>query len=176
MISRGFSLTEMLVVVAIIGLVAAAATPSLFNSDAKKLDAATSEVVNLIRFARNEAIRTGDAHGVSASVASQRIRPYVRSGIFGLPAYTVRNPVDKNIYDLQFNTDPGIADVVVSSVQIDFSGVGAQSLLGFNADGVPKYETFGTVYFLNNAEIRLSLGNDERVINVAPVTGRVTVQ
>lgn len=175
MVSRGFSLTEMLVVVAIVGLVAAATTTSLSSSDGKQLDAAASEVASLIRFARTEAIRTGDAHGVSASVASQRIRPYIR-GFFGIPSYTVRNPIDKNLYDLRFNTEPGISDVLVSSVQIDFAGVGAQTLLGFNADGVPKYETGGTVYMLNSAEIRLSLGNDERVINVAPVTGRVTVQ
>lgn len=175
MISRGFSLTEMLVVVAIVGLVAAATTTSLSSSDSKQLDAAASEVVSLIRFARNEAIRTGDAHGVDANVATQRIRPYIR-GIFGIPFYTVRNPVDRNIYNLDFDSEPGMSDVVVSSVLFDFQGVGSQALLGFNIDGVPKYESGGTVHLLNSAEIRLSLGNDERVINVAPVTGRVTVQ
>lgn len=175
MVSRGFTLTEMLVVVAIVGLVAAAATTSLSSSDPKKLDAAVSEVVSLIRFARTEAIRTGAAHGVSANIVSQRIRPYVL-GISGIPSYTVRDPSSKNLYEIDFDTDPRFSDVTVSNVQFDFSGVGLQALLGFNSDGVPIYESFGTVSLLNSAEIRLGLGSDERVINVTPMTGRVTLQ
>lgn len=175
MVSRGFSLTEMLVVVAIVGLVAAAAVTSLSNSDGKKLDAAANEVVSAIRFARAEAMRTGKGHGISASTSSQRIRVYVQ-GFFGTPSYSVRNPVDKKLYDLRFDTDPNISDVSVTTVAIDFAGVGAQNLMGFSADGVPKYETMGNVNLLNSAEIRLGLGNDERVISVAPMTGRVTVQ
>lgn len=176
MVSRGFTLTEMLLVVAIVGLVASAATITLAESDTAKLDAAASEVVSLIRFARSESIRTGTAHGVSASAASQRVRPYIRSEPLGFPVYTVRNPVNKHLYDLQFDTDPGISDVAISTANFDFAGIGAQTLLGFNIDGVPKYESLGTIYLLISAEIRLSLGADERVINVAPMTGRVTVQ
>lgn len=175
MVSRGFSLTELLLVVVIVGLVAAAAAPSLTNSDSHKLDLAANEVANVIRFARTESIRTGNPHGISAESSNQRIRPYIR-GAFGFPEYTVRNPVDKKLYNLLFDTDPNISDVAIASVAIDFIGLGSTTLLGFNADGVPKYQSGSTIHLLNSAEIRLGLGNDERIITVVPTTGRVTVQ
>ncbi len=174
--NRGFTLTEMLVVVTIVGIIAAATTASLATSDEVQLDAAASEVVTLIRFARSEAIRTGKSYGVATDVGNQRIRPYIRSGFFGLPSYTVRNPASKNLYDLRFNSAPGISDVVLADVNFNFHTIGQQSFLGFNPDGVPKYESSSNVYLLDSATIRLNLGEAERIINISPTTGRVVIQ
>ncbi len=176
MVSRGFTLTEMLIVVGIVGIVATAATASLATSDTAKLSAATAEVVNLVRFARSESIRTGKAHGVETNLGSQRLRVYARSGFFGFRAYTVRNPATKNLYTLDFDDAPGLSDVTLSGVDLIYEGGGNQAFLGFNPDGIPKYESGSTIHLLSNAEIRLSLGREERIVHIAPITGRVSVQ
>lgn len=74
MFSRGFSLTEILVVVAIIGLIAPAAQGSLSNSFGRKLDPAANEVASALRLAGSEAIRAGTVRNVSACTTSQRAR------------------------------------------------------------------------------------------------------
>ena len=176
---RGYTLLEMLIVVTITGLVATLVMPSLSSNDVAKLDAAASEVVDAVRFARSEAIRAGEQYGVDANVAAQRVRVYRLDVSGGLPVlrYDVYHPVTKKLYDLQFDNNREFSGVRIEKSEFWFEGFfGARDLLGFNVNGVPKYNDGGTIRMLVDGRIQLSLGEHERDIEVAPMTGRVTVK
>jgi hypothetical protein len=48
--------------------------------------------------------------------------------------------------------------------------------VGFAPSGVPKYDDGSAVYMLGFASITLAAGGQTRVVSVAPMTGRVTIQ
>ena len=81
---HGFSLMELAVVVAILGIVAAVAMPNLAATDVQIVELAAAGVADAIRFARSEAIRSGTPHGVNTDAAGNRIR------VYSLPGLTAR--------------------------------------------------------------------------------------
>jgi len=163
-----------------VGVVAAAMIALQTSVDSEQaLDAAAGEVASAFRFARSEAIRTGAPHGVIASTTSQRVQVYLLDESVSPPVvqYTVRHPVDKKLYDLNFATDPMLESVTVTSAFFWYSGVlFPQSFVGFNPDGTPKYNSSGTIVMLTSGAITLAAGADTRMVSVAPMTGRVTIQ
>lgn len=174
---RGVSLIELMVVITILGIVAAVTVPTLFSGDSKKLDVAAESVAEAIRFARAEAVRTAIPHGVDVSASNERIRVYSKPSL--LPTYDVYHPVDKKLYDIQFAKQPQMAGVDLVSVAFQFDGgFTAPNLLGFNTDGIPKY-TGGWPskdYMLITGIITLEYNGRTKVISIAPMTGRVTIQ
>src|SRR5262245_45670728 len=116
----GYTLAELMVVLALLAALAAAALPLSGPAGDKKLDAAAREVAGALRFARAEAIRTGSFHGVDfsvdTSVGYRRIRVFrIDSASPTTPVYDVYHPLDKKLYDAQLSSGPGTAGVVVSA-------------------------------------------------------------
>lgn len=173
---RGLSLTEVLVAVAMLGIVAMAAVPDFSSVDEQRLQRAAVEVADAIRYARSEAIRTATPYGVHAEVTQQRMRLFrlVDSGGTSTPEYTVRNPVDKKLYDLQLDTPPLKATLV--AVDFSYTGVGSQEYLGFDPAGEPAFDIAGVQRRLTGGTITLSYGSDQCLVRVAAVTGRVTIE
>ncbi|NKB35818.1 MAG: prepilin-type N-terminal cleavage/methylation domain-containing protein [Gammaproteobacteria bacterium] len=172
---NGYTLIEMMIVVATIGILAVIALPPLSSGNPVKLDLAAAEIAAAARFARTEAIRTGTAHGINTSNINERVRVYSKPGL--LPNYDVRHPVDKKLYDIALDDDSRMAGVDLSSASFNFEGsFSSSSYLGFSAEGIPKYSVLGTDYMLQNASITLTMGNDQRVVVVEPMTGRVSIQ
>ena len=173
----GITYLEIMIAVVILGIVAVGAMPNISSIDPKKLDVAAQTIADAIVFARAESIRTKIPHGINTDVANQRIR------VYSLPVetaiYDVYHPIDKKIYDIQLSTDTQLAGVGLISANFSFEGLFSSSTnLDFNADGMPKY-TGGFPqrdYMLTSAEIMLSFHEQQRVISIAPVTGRVKVQ
>jgi prepilin-type N-terminal cleavage/methylation domain-containing protein len=176
----GYTLVELSVVVLIVAVVAAAVIRSQSSADTgPMLDAAAEEVAAAFRFARSEAIRGGEPHGVHARTDTQRVRVYRldTSGASPVRDYTVRHPVDKQLYHLDLSTHPLLAPVAMTSAAFWWSGLGSWTTsVGFAPSGVPKYEDGSAVYMLSFASITLAAGGETRVVSVAPMTGRVTVQ
>jgi prepilin-type N-terminal cleavage/methylation domain-containing protein len=172
----GLTLTEVLVAVAILGIVAVAAVPDFSSVDEQRLQRAAVEVADAIRFARSEALRTATFHGVRGDVAQQRVRLFrlVDSGGTPIPEYTVRNPVDKKLYDLQLDAPP--LAVKLEAVDFSYTGVGSQEYLGFAPTGEPAYEISGVQRRLTAGTITLSYRGGQRLVRVAAVTGRVTIE
>jgi len=177
----GTTLIELSVVVLILAVVAAAVIRSQTSADvAPTLDAAAEEVAAAYRFARSEAIRTGEPHGVDTSTSTQHVRVYRldTSASPPVPDYSsVRHPVDKRLYHLDFSTHPLLAQVEITSAVAWWSGLGfPTSFVGFSASGTPKYNNAGAIHMLGFASVDLAAGGETRDIRVAPMTGRVTIQ
>jgi prepilin-type N-terminal cleavage/methylation domain-containing protein len=166
----GFTYIEIVIVVIILGIVAAAALPTL-SSDQTKLDIATEEITEAVDFARSEAIRTKITHGISIDTANDRIR------VYSLPAstvvYDVYHPIDKKLYDIQLKSNNQTASVDLVSATFTFSNGVSQSLVDFNSDGMPK-STSTTDFMLTSGTITLSYKGQLSKVIVTPMTGRVT--
>lgn len=179
---QGHTLVEMLIVVTIVGLVATLAMPSLSSNDVAKLDAATGEVVDAIRFARSEAIRTGEGHGLTVSQDTQRVtvKQYDISVAPIITLATVTHPISKQAYDFNVNTGAGTQGVTISNSSdvFDYGSPGRRRSLLFDASGTPIWiiGSSPTRYLLVDGTVELSYSGRTRDVRVAPVTGRVTVQ
>ena len=179
---QAYTLLEMLIAVTIVALVATIALPSLSTGNEKKLDLAATEVANAIRFARSEALRTGEGHGLTISQVTQTVtvNKYDLTTAPISTLGTLTHPVDKKPYDFNINTGSTTSDVTISNSQdvFNFTGLGRRRSLLFDANGTPKWIVGSgpTTHLLSDGNIELSYGRQQRVVNVAPITGRVTVQ
>ncbi len=172
---RGFTLLEMLVVMFILGVIASVVLPEFSSRNSYKLEIASRELVNAIRFAREESIRTGNPHGIILSSSNETAKVYEL--ISGTATYNIYHPIDKKLYTLDLRTDSATSGVDLQSYNIFYQGIaGSKSYIGFNEYGNPKYFDSGTDHMLNGtATITLSSAGQTRTINVSSMTGRVTV-
>ncbi|WP_365889317.1 hypothetical protein [Desulfuromonas sp.] len=134
-------------------------------------------MADALRFARAEALRTGRPHGVEASAAAQQVRLYRLDFSVDPPdrEYVVRHPLDKKLYDLQFQAAGPLAGARLESVAIRYAGLEpGQAFLHFDARGTPRLYDAGALRRLESAIIRVSGAGDEVLLQVNPVTGRVT--
>ncbi|MEQ1560848.1 MAG: GspH/FimT family protein [Methyloglobulus sp.] len=171
----GLSYIEIVIVVIILGIVAAAAMPNLSSTDPTKLDNAANEVSSAIQFAQAEAIRTKIPRGINTDATNDRIRVYSLPA--ATPTYDIYHPIDKKLYDIQLKTDAFIGGVDLVSASFAFTGASSSSTnLDFSAEGIPKVTSAGADYMLSSGTITLSYRGQQRIISIAPMTGRVTVQ
>ena len=177
--SHGVTLIELVVVIAILGVVALVAIPSLFSGDAKRLDVATAEVVAALRYARSEAMRSGEVHGININPSNQRVVVY-RSNLSTVPvsmAEVLRHPVDHKPYDFDLDTAVMAKGVSISNDQAVFLYPdGRRNDVLFDANGLPIWINSATsaTYPLFDAMVQLDYGSLRRSVRVAPVTGRVS--
>jgi hypothetical protein len=74
-------------------------------------------------------------------------------------------------------TDSYVAGVDLVSASFVFSGASTSSTyLDFSAEGSPKVTSAGVDYMLTSGTVTLSFRSQQRVISIAPMTGRVTIQ
>ncbi len=173
---QGISLIEIIVVVTILAIIAVVVVPDLSSNDYRKLDLAAEELAQAIRFSRLESMRTKTPHGVIFNASSDNAKVYRLPSFF--PIYDVYHPVNKRLYTLNLKTDNATAGVGLQSYAIYYtnSTTSNSQYLGFNIEGNPKLSFFGTDYMLVSAAITLEYAGKTKVINVSPMTGRVTVQ
>lgn len=178
----GYTLTELVVVAAILGLIAAIAVPDMSSAPDAKLRLAAEDVAGAIRYARSEALRTGEGHGLTISQATQKVtvKKYDLTTAPISTLYTLTHPIDKQPYDFNVNTRSTTQGVTISNSQdvFNYTDLGRRRSLIFDATGTPKWIVGSgpTTYLLADGTVELSLGNKQLFVSVAPITGRVTVQ
>lgn len=175
----GVTLAEMLVVVAILALTARIALPTGDVLDTVRGDAATSEVLQAIRFAQREAIRTGAWHTVKLDPATQTLRVYrLTSSGNEDTGNTVLHPIDKQQYDVAFGAG-GPLRATIALVDFDYEGAGNANLttLSFGPDGTPALLTGPNdkdVKPMKAGLVGIKSGAGPRNLVVDTVTGRVS--
>ncbi len=173
---KGFSLAELLVVVVIVGIVAVVAIPTFSSNDGKKVDVATNEVVQALRFSRSEAMRAGTHHGVRITADQERLQVFWLdlAPVTPTERFTIYDPISKKLYEENVKTSHASTGVLATAdfrYAIPGSPVWA---VAFNARGEPVASS--DLNPMLSGSIVLNLGNFSKTITVAPVTGRVTVQ
>lgn len=175
--SRGVSLAEILVVLAILAMAAVLAIPSLYPTDPHALDLAAQQVAEAMRYARNEAMRTGQPYGFRQNSSSERIRVFrVDSTIspWG-PVYDVYHPLDKRPYDIVLSSHPFARVDGVAHNRVFRGSCNTPRNVYFDASGTPWCLDPETV-LLQQFDVTLTLDAASRMVTLDGITGRVTVQ
>jgi prepilin-type N-terminal cleavage/methylation domain-containing protein len=181
--SRGYTLIELLIVVAILGLSGALLVPRLVDADTFSVQAAVRSVVADITFAQTDAL------------AMQRIRrfQFLRDANDRLHGYAILAPTDQNAYDTAF--DPAHAeyldspttvgsngvfvvdfdtDARFSGVEIETVNLGGRDWVAFDALGGPL-ATAGQP-LTSGGEIRMRGESGAYLIRLSGFTGKITVE
>ncbi len=174
---NGITLLEILIVVSILGIAAMVAIPSLSSSEPYKLDLAAQEFAAAMRYARSEAIRTGEPRGFRQQSTAKRIRVF-RPDTGTAPwtlNYDVYHPVSKQLYDVDLNNHPLAGADSVSRADMFRGNCNTPDNIYFDGSGIPRCadpETFLVTQF----DVTLALGAHTRVVTLHGISGRVTVQ
>lgn len=175
--SHGVTLVELLVVITILGVVAVVAIPDFSSSNPQTLDLAAEEIANAMRFARSEALRTGEPRGFQQQSGTKRIRvfrPDTGTSPWTLN-YDVYHPVSKQLYDIELDTHPFAAVDTLGHKGVYRGTCKTPGNVYFDRNGTPRCADPETV-LLDQFAVILTLGGHSRVITLYSITGRVTVQ
>lgn len=171
--SSGYTLAEMLGVVLILAVSAAAVLPSLTQSDRSKVELAASEVASVLRFARDEARRRNAPTAVvlSGIARVQAFELDVSDPLnpsLGAPLY---HPLNKDAYDLDLNIMP-FSEGVQASSTLPAGPPGAAAAVGFSARGEPLNASDLTA--LPDRHVDLSFHSKTRRVLITAVTARIS--
>ena len=156
---------------------AVAVVPSLMPADSGKLDVAAQEIAAAMRFARSEAMRLRQPHGFTQWTSDRSIRVF-RPDTGSVPwteIFDIYHPVSKKIYDIRLDGRFFAAADSITAVRQYRGTCNTNAKVYFDANGIPRCLDPQTV-LLDRYEVTLKIGDHQRVVSLAPITGQVTIQ
>ena len=172
-----YTLVEILIVVSILGVVAAVAVPNFSSSNPQPLDIAAEETANAMRFARSEAMRLGSPVGFRQQSSQKRIRVFqADTGTSPWTLnYDVHHPLSKHLHDIQLDSHPFATADTLSHNRVYRGTCNTPGNVYFDSNGTPWCADPETV-LLEQFDVTLTLGSHSRVVTLHGISGRVTVQ
>ncbi len=173
----GFSLVELLIVIAFLGIAASIAIPDVSTTDVSRLELAAAEMANAMRFARSESMSQGSPRGFRQQSITQRIRVFRPDTSVSpwVPIYDVYHPLSKQLYDVDLSqhTFASVDDITHNRV---YRGTcNTPGRVYFDVNGTP-WCTDPENILLDNFVVTLTAGSHTRTVILHGITGRVTVQ
>lgn len=165
MTSRGFSMTELIVIISILGILSWIAYPKMSAMDEIKLDAAARRLAGDLRYAQSLAISRRVIHGILFDPALEKYTVYAPNA-----ATPITDPADRArtmIVDYTSRTE-------FRGVLVQSAAFGTTPGVSFDYFGVPR-DTAG-VDLSATGTVVLSYQGQTDTVFVAPQTGMVTVR
>jgi prepilin-type N-terminal cleavage/methylation domain-containing protein len=159
---RGFSLIELLLVIVILGIVAALAVPMAGSNEATRLHSAVLLLMADIEFAQGESIAHPEDPRV-LRIDPANARYWVASG--SVPDTPVPDPGGGTTLEVTFGLGRGSG---LNGVGISAASLGGTTQLNFDSLGLPVTTT--------DATITLTSGVHSRTVVVGAESGEVTLQ
>jgi Tfp pilus assembly protein FimT len=182
----GHTLAELLVVCAVLAVVARIALPAAQPVVEFRLDAAAGEVVQALRFARQEARRTGAYRALACDAANNQLSVYVPdmtvNANMGKPlagdAGLVAHPLSKlKNYTINPGQAPAGGNAVLASCRFLYADNTTNVLVLFDGDGNPMGGNVAggskAVQALASGAVVVGIGKATRTVTI-DVAGRVT--
>jgi len=162
---RGFSLTELIVIIAILGILSWLAFPKMSAMDEIKLDAAARRLAGDLRYAQSMAMSRRVIHGVLFDPALGKYTVFAPN-----PATPITDPADRArtmVVDYTSRTE-------FKGVLVQSAAFGTTPGVTFDYFGVPR-DTAG-VDLSSTGIVVLTYQGQTDTVFVAPQTGMVTVR
>lgn len=173
--SSGLSLVELLIVCAVLAIAAAVALPSVQPAAEFRADAAAEQIVQAVRFARQEAMRSGALRMVGCDQTANQLSVYVPD-TNGAPVTMLQDPLRKTDYVVVPGRAIAGSGFSLTSCNFVFADGSSASMLAFDAGGNPVRGTGDAskqAKPMTSGAIAVGGGSVTRTIAVG-VTGRVT--
>jgi len=161
--SGGFTLVELLIVIAIISIAALTAIPMMSSAASMQIRSAANMITADLEYAKSMAISRAQNFSVIFDAGADSYR------IEDQDSNVLPHPVKKGFnYVIDFQNDGRLKKVDIVSVDFDTTSEVIFDYLGspFNGSSTP----------LNNGVINLQAGGTASTITVEPVTGYVSIQ
>jgi type IV fimbrial biogenesis protein FimT len=163
--NRGFTLVELLIVVAIISIAALTAIPMMSSAASMQIRSAANMLAADLEYAKSLAISRAQNFSVVFDAASDTYRIEDQYG------NVLPHPVKKGFdYIIDFQNDGRLDKVDIISVDFD-----STSQVKFDYLGSP-YNGSNSNNALNSGVVNLQAGGITTTVTVEPVTGFVSIQ